>query len=61
MTKNEIVQEAVNVAPPASVAGMTLAGVAMSDWVLIATLVYLVMQITWFVYSKAKALHDGSN
>lgn len=38
--------EAAMAAPPVSVAGLTLWGVGLSDWVLIATLVYTLFLIT---------------
>jgi hypothetical protein len=61
MTKDDIVKEAVNSTPPASVAGLTLAGVQLNDWVMVATLLYLILQISWFIYSKQKGLKDGSD
>lgn len=43
-------------APPTLVSAVTLAGVSLQDWVLIATLGWIVMQAAWFVYSKWKKL-----
>ncbi|MFC4161956.1 hypothetical protein [Chitinimonas lacunae] len=45
MDKQEMAAEAVRAAPPVGVAGISLAGVALADWVLIATLIYTVVQI----------------
>lgn len=40
---------AVKSAPPVTVAGLTLAGIQLSDWVYIATLVWIMLQaIGWF-------------
>jgi hypothetical protein len=51
-TGNEIAGEITKAAPPVSVAGLGLAGVSLNQWVLIATLIYTVLQIVWFIYSK---------
>lgn len=37
---------------PASVTGMVLFGVALSDWVLVATLIWLGMQMSTHAYSR---------
>ena len=36
---------AAKVAPPVTAAGLTLMGVQLSDWLIIATLIYTVLQI----------------
>lgn len=41
----EAVVHAAQAAPPTAVTGLTLCGVALSDWVLVATLVYTVFMI----------------
>lgn len=48
----EIAGEITKAAPPVSITGLTLAGVQLSDWVLILTALYTILQIGWFVYSK---------
>lgn len=48
----EAVSEAAKALPPVSVAGLTLAGVTLNDLVLLATLIYTLLQTGWFVYSK---------
>lgn len=53
MNKNEIVEAAFS-APPASVAAITLAGVSLNDWVLIATLVWIITQFGWFIWQRIK-------
>lgn len=47
-----VVGEITKAAPPVSITGLTLAGVSLNEWVLIATLLYTVLQIGWFIYSK---------
>ena len=59
-TKSELAAETLKAAPPTAVAGLTLMGVSLNDVVLIATLVYLSVQIGFLVYKWVK-LHRGSN
>jgi hypothetical protein len=54
MSNNELAREAALSAPPVSIAGLSLAGVSLQDWVLITTLVWLGCQIGWFAYSRYK-------
>lgn len=49
---NEIAGEITKAAPPVSVAGLSLAGVSLNEWVLIVTLLYTLLQMGWFIYSK---------
>lgn len=49
---NELAGEITKAAPPVSVAGLSLAGVTLNEWVLIATLAYTLLQMGWFIYSK---------
>lgn len=46
--------EAALSAPPATIAAVTLAGVGLQDWVLIATLVWITLQVGWFCYQRGK-------
>lgn len=46
------VVEAVKAAPPFTVAGMALCGIPLQDWVFLLTIVYLILQIGYFVFSK---------
>ncbi len=39
-------------APPVVVSGMTLAGYSLNDWVLAATLLWIAVQMGWFVWSN---------
>lgn len=60
MFSQDTLAEASKAAPPVTVGGLTLAGVPLSDWLIIATLVYTVLQIVfllrdkWFNPRKAK-------
>ncbi|MFC4158295.1 hypothetical protein [Chitinimonas lacunae] len=66
MQKHEIAAEAARAVPPVSVAGISLAGVALADWVLIATLAYTLVQLgfvahKWHVFRrKQRAPQQGS-
>jgi hypothetical protein len=42
----------VKSAPPVAVTGLSLAGVPLSDWVLIATLGWIGIQAGWFVWTN---------
>lgn len=44
--------EALKSSPPVAIGGLTLGGVTFQDWVYILTIIYLIMQIGWFAYSK---------
>lgn len=41
-------------APPAAVSAISLAGVGLSDWVYIATLIWIAIQAGVFVYDRIK-------
>ncbi len=43
---------AVKSGPPVIVSTMTLAGYSLNDWVLAATLVWIVVQMGWFIWSN---------
>lgn len=43
--ENGLTMEAVKVSPPVVVSGLTLAGVQLQDWLIIATILYTVIQI----------------
>ena len=58
---SEVVTEAVKSAPAVTVGGLTLFGVGLSDWVLIATLIYTGLQVYVLVRDKfIKRNRDGS-
>ena len=46
-------------APPAAVAGATLLGVSLEDWVMIATLIYTAAAFAWLIYKAAKEFRGG--
>jgi len=52
--KAEMAREGVLSAPPALVAGLTLLGVSLQDWVLILTICWLLFQISYFIYQRYK-------
>lgn len=57
--KNTINLEALKAAPPAVVlAGEKLMGFGLSDWVFIATLAYLVMQMGFLAYKWYRLYKD---
>lgn len=49
-----MVREGLASTPPAAVAALTLAGVSLQDWVLGATLVWLGLQVSYFLYQRWK-------
>lgn len=51
-TNAERAVSAVSSAPPIGVAGMTWFGYPAADWVQVLALVWLVIQIGWFLWSK---------
>lgn len=52
MLTQDILTGASKAAPPVTVGGLTLVGVPLSDWLIIATLVYTVLQIVFLVRDK---------
>jgi ABC-type transport system involved in cytochrome c biogenesis permease subunit len=57
---NEVVGETIKAAPPVGVVGASLAGITLNQWVMIATLVYTVLQIALLIYKFIKGQKDGS-
>lgn len=43
--QEEVLVAAVKVAPPVAITGMTLAGYPLADWLILATLVYTILQL----------------
>lgn len=63
MSKDAI-QAVVQATPPTAVTGLTLCGIGLSDWVLIATLVYTVFLIinnAMTFWQKVKEWCSGSS
>lgn len=49
-------------APPVAVSALSVAGVSLQDWVLIATFVYIVLQaahLAWKWYRDSRVPRDG--
>ena len=44
----------VTALPPVAVAGMTLFGFAISDWVQVLAAVWLIVQIVWFINKQIR-------
>lgn len=40
--------------PPAAVAAISMLGVSLQDWVLIATLAWVSTQFGWFIYQRVR-------
>lgn len=52
MQTHHAATEAVKVSPPLTVAGLTLFGVSLSEWVLVLTLLYTALQIMFLLRDK---------
>lgn len=48
----EYIVAAYKATPPVTVTALSLGGVGLSQWVLVVTLVYTVLQMGWFIYDK---------
>jgi hypothetical protein len=61
-TSNELAAEAVKASPPLTVAGLTIYGVGLQDWILILTAIYTVIQIFILIRDKllTQEVKDGS-
>lgn len=55
----ESVNQAAASSPPIAIAGLTVAGVHLQDWVLIATLGWIGLQMAWFLYRRYKDFTSG--
>jgi disulfide bond formation protein DsbB len=51
-TKTELAVEAVRISPPVAVTGLSLYGISLQDWVLVATLVYTVVSLVFLIRDK---------
>ena len=49
---SELVTEAAKAAPAVTVGGLTLFGVGLSDWVLLVTLIYTLLQVGFLLRDK---------
>ena len=59
MTIKETVAEAIKAAPPVGVTGATLMGLPLSDWAIILTIVYTLLQIFLLVRKMVKGDRKG--
>jgi hypothetical protein len=49
--RSEVVSETLRATPPVAAVGvMTVGGLSLSDWVMIATLIYIVLQIAYLLF-----------
>lgn len=51
-THSDVLHEAAKAAPAVTVGGLTLFGVGLSDWVLLLTLIYTLLQIGFLIRDK---------
>jgi len=58
---SDIVNEAARAAPTLTVGGLTLFGVALSDWVLLTTIVYTLFQFYFLLRDKWYLPRKGRN
>lgn len=47
-----VAAEVAKMSPPASVAGLALSGVSLSDWLIVATLIYTALNIYFLLRDK---------
>jgi hypothetical protein len=57
--KHEAISQGTMSLPPTAVAAITLAGVSLQDWVLIATLGWLAVQFGWFIVQRYREFKKG--
>lgn len=58
---SELFSEALKAAPPVTVGSLTLFGVGLSDYVLLATLIYTVLQVGFLLRDKWLTPRKGRN
>lgn len=58
---NDLATEAAKLSPPAIVSTLTLGGVALSQWVLAATLIYTVLQIILLIPKAVQFIRKVRN
>lgn len=59
MQKNEVMSEALKSAPSVSIAGATVLGASLEEWVLVLTAIYTLLQLAYFVRTRYKEYKDG--
>lgn len=60
MSKSELTTETLKATPPITVAGLSVAGVSLNDIVLIATLVYVLLQIGFLAHRWYRLLKKNT-
>lgn len=55
---NDVVASAAKAAPPVSVSGGLLLGLDLSQWLIVATLVYTLLQIVFLIRDKVFGMKD---
>ncbi|MFZ6730601.1 hypothetical protein ACO0LG_01580 [Undibacterium sp. Ji42W] len=60
---NTNVMEPLKASPPVAISAITLLGIPLNEWVFILTIIYTVLQITFFVRDKVVKpwLHRRAN
>jgi len=58
-TAAEYAVEAIKSAPPVAVAGFSIVGLSLQDWVYVATLVYTVLQVALLIRKFIKERNNG--
>lgn len=61
MNEMEAASMATKAAPPVAVSAASVAGLPLSEWVYILTILYLIAQIVWFVIQRVKDYKEYMN
>ncbi|GBG55151.1 hypothetical protein SPFL3102_03587 [Sporomusaceae bacterium FL31] len=59
MENQDIKSELIKMTPPVGVSTASTLGLTLADWVLLATLVYTVIQTGWLVYKIVRHFKAG--
>ena len=59
--ENGLSMAAIKTSPPVIVTGMTLAGIQLQDWLIMATIIYTVIQIIIALPELKKSLKEWRN
>lgn len=59
MNSNDVFQAAGKAAPPVAYVGVSLAGISLPDWVALATLGYILLQVAHLIWRWYRAAHRG--
>ena len=50
--RKTVLEETAKAVPPVAVSALTLFGIGLQDWVYLLTMLYIGIQVGWFVWSK---------